>query len=108
VALVAILLSVVVGVGYWAAPKLRVSDRSDIMFLIARLAAALTLGLLLIVVAILQGRYCVYKHGVAYCHAQTEPGIALLLGVPVVWICGSVLVLRVWARRIMEREGART
>jgi hypothetical protein len=108
VALDAILLIVVVAVVYWALPKLKLSDRSDLVFLLTRLAAVLMLGLLLIVVAILQGRYCVYKHGVGYCRAQTEPGLALLLGVPVVWICGSFLGLRGWARRIMEREGART
>jgi hypothetical protein len=104
VALVAVYLFAIVAVGYWAWPKLRVSDRSDMLFLLVRIAAVLALGLLLIVAIILDGRYCVYKHGAGYCRAH--PGYAsviLLVAEPLVLIGGAFIALRQWARRVADR-----
>lgn len=98
-----------IGVGYWAWPKARVSQMSDYLFLCSRMAIVFVLGLLLFVALVVEGRYCVYKHGVVYCRAQPTSVLdeAVLAGEPLIWIGGTLLTLRGWVRRIADRDGVR-
>jgi hypothetical protein len=109
VALVALVVCAMIGVGYWAWPKAKVSQASDYLFLFGRMAIVFVSGLLLFVALVIEGRYCVYKHGVAYCRAQPTSVLdaAVLLGEPRIWIGGTLLTLRGWARRIADRDGVR-
>jgi hypothetical protein len=109
VALVALVVCAMIGVGYWAWPKAKVSQASDYLFLFGRMAIVFVAGLLPIVAFVIEGRYCVYKHGVAYCRAQPTSvlDVAVLLSEPLIWIGGTFLALRGWAHRIADRDGVR-
>jgi hypothetical protein len=109
VALVALIVCAMIAVGYWAWPKARVSQVSDYLFLFGRIAIVFVSGLLLFVALVIESRYCVYKHGVAYCRAQPASVLdgAVLVSEPIIWIGGTFLTLRRWARRIADRDGVR-
>jgi hypothetical protein len=106
-AIVGLAVVVLVAVSWWALPRVRASTRSDLMFLIGRLALVFALGMFLLLADVLYGRYCVFEHGVEYCRVRGgDEFLALFISEPSVLVGGSAITLYRWGRRIAVREGA--